>query len=220
VFQNNTPKKIDMKKMFYVVTTISLFAIAANMTYSNMRAARVMTSVAADAKIVQVIGRVSMQVDSMAYKTGFLVEDEGTIKFVPYDPGSRIANDPRTPKYLNIVKDRSDQIIMNPLELDEVSPVKLENIEKHEGAVFNTVGALTYMLDQNRKPISDGYHEFAKLSDGTWIGKLGSLKYILKNGKKCSLGFQEITATATGYEAELGSEKYTLNKNGDVVSKS
>jgi hypothetical protein len=62
------------------------------------------------------------------------------------------------------------------------------------------------------------YHEHAKLEDGTRVGRLGALWYILGDGDTAvSKGFHEIIPTDTGYTATLGASNYLLDKSGKIV---
>ena len=63
------------------------------------------------------------------------------------------------------------------------------------------------------------FHETGRLEDGTPVGNLGSLSYILdEDGEPISPGFQEINPTENRYIGELGTSLYRLDKKGNVLA--
>lgn len=63
------------------------------------------------------------------------------------------------------------------------------------------------------------WHSEGTLSDGTLVGKLGAMTYILssESGMPISDGFHEITPTKDGYDAKTGSIEFKLNKDGQIL---
>ena len=63
------------------------------------------------------------------------------------------------------------------------------------------------------------YHERKTLADGTELGKMGSLWYILDDdGNQKSDGYHEITVITDGYRGNLGASNYILDEDGERVT--
>jgi hypothetical protein len=58
------------------------------------------------------------------------------------------------------------------------------------------------------------YHSLFQLQDGTEVGTLGAMTYLLKADR---YGFHEVTPTTDGYTASVGALQYKLNKEGRVI---
>ncbi|MFC1455110.1 hypothetical protein ACFLQI_03425 [Candidatus Undinarchaeota archaeon] len=67
--------------------------------------------------------------------------------------------------------------------------------------------------------LSSNFHNTSRLKDGTLIGKIGGMRYILTEGDiPVSYGFQKIESTEEGYECIIGALKFKLNKQYRFLS--
>lgn len=89
-------------------------------------------------------------------------------------------------------------------------PTRSDSAERYERR-----GALTY-----RNGSAFGFHEFRTLPNGMQVGKLGALKYLLRDGKPITPGFHTIEPFKDGYVATLGAAMFILDADGRIINKS
>lgn len=84
----------------------------------------------------------------------------------------------------------------------------------------STRGALTFLTDPEfGEEISDGHHSYYTLQDGTIIGVLGAMGYILdENGRRLNEGYHEYYLLGDKTLLGVMGRAYTLNANGRRLS--
>lgn len=85
------------------------------------------------------------------------------------------------------------------------------------GLKVQKAGTSFYLIDDQKRVISNGYHDFIILSNGEIVGVSGAAHYLIKDGKEISRGFHTITPAGSGYDASLGARKFSLDKNGQIM---
>jgi hypothetical protein len=111
-----------MKNISNAVIALALVVIAANMTYSNLRApvnAQIKGErVKAEQKVVRVVGRVSSVFDGFGTEVGFLVKDGDKLEIARYDKGSLADQAGWKPQYINVVTYADGQTVLDPITVE------------------------------------------------------------------------------------------------------
>ena len=89
------------------------------------------------------------------------------------------------------------------------------------GEIAGRNGAFLYLLDQEGNPkTKEGYHDIRRLKNGALVGGFGSVQCLLdEEGNPKSEPYMSIRPGRNGrYYARSGSMRYTLDKDGKVLS--